>query len=84
MSLQRMDIGYHFSKISRIEHIFQRRKIYYRDCEESKRGGDYVILAITAFHHLAPLMDHLMTGVGEDLPTLLTLLGNLCTHKGIV
>ena len=75
------------SKISRIEHVFQRRKIYFRDYEESSRGGDYVILAITAFHLLVPLMelmDHLMTGVGEGLPTLLTLLGNLCTHKGIV
>ena len=71
------------SKISRIEHVFQR-KIYFRDCEEPSRGGDYVILAITALRHLAPLMDHLMTGVGEDLPTPLTLLGNLCTHKGIV
>ena len=28
----------------------------------SIKGSDYVIRAITAFRHLGPLMDHLMTG----------------------
>ena len=31
-------------------------------CEVSIKGSDYVIRAITAFRHLGPITDHLMTG----------------------